>query len=107
MTRSAFLYERGQLHNLHRARGLKAQIIGDKEITSSRHSSMPVHGVHQIQATLPCQGSAFLHEPRLVLTDVKEILMTKKRLDLRHRFKVFVSVGEHQNPNRHQLIYRS
>jgi hypothetical protein len=55
MTRSTFLCELGQLHNLHRARGLKAQIIGHKEITPRRHSSMPVHGVYLLQATLCCQ----------------------------------------------------
>jgi hypothetical protein len=32
----AFLCKLGKQHNLHRARRLEAQIIGDKEITPSR-----------------------------------------------------------------------
>jgi hypothetical protein len=48
MTRPAFIYELGQQHDYYGARRLEAQIIDNKEIIPSRHSSIPVHGVHQL-----------------------------------------------------------
>jgi hypothetical protein len=50
---------------------------------------------------------AFLHETSPLLTDLKEIVLIKKCLNPSYRFKVFFSVGKHQDLSHHQLTDHS